>query len=73
MSKDKVIGWFMLWGLILLFELIWLYAQSANTYNYGALIFIVTLIFVTVSVGAVGLTILIKFSKSDIDDKEESG
>lgn len=68
MKKDKVIGWFMLWGVILLFELIWLYVQATNGYNNELLIFIVTFIFVTVSLGVVGMNILLKLI---IDTKGE--
>ena len=68
MKKEKVIGWFMLWGVILLFELFWLYVQATNGYNNEVLIFIVAFIFVTVSLGVVGMNILLKLI---IDTKEE--
>ncbi|MBB6451664.1 hypothetical protein HNQ94_000085 [Salirhabdus euzebyi] len=61
MSKDKLTGLYILWILVLIIELGWLLAVATSTYDTGILAFIITLIAVTIAIGAAGLILLSKY------------
>ncbi|EPD53690.1 hypothetical protein HMPREF1210_00513 [Paenisporosarcina sp. HGH0030] len=62
MNKDKIKGFYYLWVLVLFFELAWLYIVNYSTDSADDLIFVVTVIAATLTVGAVGLKL---FGESD--------
>lgn len=56
MNKDKTKAAYILWILILLVEIIW-FSLKKEILSTGGIMFIVTVILVTLSVGSVGLKI----------------
>ncbi|PKR77351.1 hypothetical protein CEY16_11505 [Halalkalibacillus sediminis] len=61
MNKDKLIGLYILWVVVLIIELGWLYTVATGIYQTGTLAFIITLITTTIITGAVGLNLISKF------------
>lgn len=55
MNKDKIRGLYFLWILVLFVELIWLFVVSGRVHSAGDLTVAVTVIAVSLTVGAVGL------------------
>ncbi|WP_047984357.1 hypothetical protein [Ornithinibacillus californiensis] len=55
MTKEQFKGLFSLWMLVLVFELGWLLVGALNYYDIGMMAFIITLIAVTLVVGAVSI------------------
>ena len=55
MNKDKIKGLYGLWFLVLLAEIGWLYSVNDRANSVEDLIFVVTVIAVTLTLGAVGL------------------
>jgi hypothetical protein len=55
MTKEQFKGLFSLWMLVLVFELGWLLVGALNYYDIGMMAFIITLIAVTLVIGAVSI------------------
>lgn len=57
MNKDKIKGLYGLWVLVLLAEIGWLYSVNDKADSVEDLISVVTVIAVTLTLGAVGLKV----------------
>ncbi|HWL23110.1 MAG TPA: hypothetical protein VNR38_05075 [Ureibacillus sp.] len=57
MDNDKLKGLFIIWGVILFIELIWLWSISESVHSISELIFAVTIIGVTCVFGSVGFSL----------------
>ncbi len=57
MNKDKTKAVFIIWVLILFFEIIWFSLKIDKLISTAEIVFIVTVILITLTVGAFGLKI----------------
>lgn len=76
LNMDRLKGFFMLWVIILMLEVGWLFfaTKIPHKNSIGDLIFIVTIIVVTLGIGSVGLKIFgkpIEFLEHNSNIKEE--
>ena len=55
MDREKTKAAFLLWVFLLLVEIIWFYLKRETLYTAGETMFFVSVILVTLSVGALGL------------------
>lgn len=55
MNKDKIRGLYFLWVLVLFIEIIWLFVVSDRVHSAADLTVVVTVIAVSLILGAVGL------------------
>lgn len=55
MNKDKTKAAFLIWVLILFFEIIWVYLKIDELMSAAEIVFIATVILTTLSVGSLGL------------------
>jgi hypothetical protein len=55
LNKEQLIGVYLLWVLVLFIEIGWLYSETNVLYNTGDVSFVVTVIAITISIGAVGI------------------
>jgi Na+/citrate or Na+/malate symporter len=55
LSKEQLIGIYLLWVLVLFIEIGWLYSEINNLDNTSDVSFVITVIAITISIGAVGI------------------
>lgn len=56
-NKDKLIGLFVLWGIILIIEILWFGTMRNSVHSTSDVVFAATVIGVTVVFGSVGLNL----------------
>ncbi|PYF06109.1 hypothetical protein [Ureibacillus chungkukjangi] len=55
MDREKTKAAFLLWVFILIVEIVWFYLKRQTLFTTGETMFFVTVIIVTLSVGALGI------------------
>jgi len=60
MTREQFKGLFSLWIIVVIIELVWLYAVTSSVVIVGKVIFIITLIASTLAIGALGIYLLSK-------------